>query len=835
MTLLQTPGNSTFRVGAVRPQVRGKFVFLGEEKLYVRGVSYGTFRPDAEGREFADPNLVERDFALMSANGINTVRTYTVPPIWLLDAAHRHGMHVVAGLPWEQHIAFLDEGRENHVMSCVRAGVRACAHHPAILCYAIGNEIPAPIVRWHGHRRIERLLRRLYNAVKAEDPDGIVTYVNYPTTEYLDVNFVDLLCFNVYLEARGPLEAYLARLQNIAGDRPLIISELGLDSRRHGEEEQARALDRQIRTVFAAGCAGAIVFSWTDEWYRGGWDVLDWDFGLTDRARQPKRALAVVGRTFAEVPFPPHAPWPRISVIVCSCNGEWIIRDCLDALLTLEYPDVEVIVVDDGSTDGTAALANAYGFRVIRTENRGLSSARNTGMQAATGEIIAYIDDDAYPDPSWLTYLAATFMRGDYVGVGGPNIAPLLDGHIAECVANAPGGPVHVLLSDCEAEHIPGCNMSFRKAALDAADGFDPQFRTAGDDVDMCWRLQDRGWKLGFSPGAMVWHHRRNSVRTYWRQQFGYGRAEALLARKWPEKYNAAGHLSWSGRLYGRGLTQALKLWSDRIYHGGWGGALFQSVYRPAPGVLLSLPLMPEWYLVIATLAFLSALGVLWTPLLLTLPLLALAASAPFAQALLSAAHASFAGPPRSSLARPALRGLTAFLYLLQPAARLSGRVSLGLTPWRHRGRPGFSLPRPRTITVWSERWKPHVEWIQSVDRALRAAKAPVARGGEYDRWDLEVRGGILGTARVRFAVEEHGAGRQLARFRVWPRWSKGGTALIALFGGLAAGAAADVAWAACGVLGAVSVFLAVRMVQDTGAALSAALKALREAHEGTS
>jgi len=125
-------------------------------------------------------------------------------------------------------------------------------------------------------------------------------------------------------------------------------------------------------------------------------------------------------------------------------------------------------------------------------------------------------------------------------------------------VANAPGGPIHVLLSDNVAEHIPGCNMAFRKDRLQAIGGFDPQFRRAGDDVDVCWRLQAKGWTLGFSAPAMVWHHRRNSIRAYLRQQIGYGDAEAMLERKWPEKYNAAGHVSWSGRLYGKGLTRAL-------------------------------------------------------------------------------------------------------------------------------------------------------------------------------------------------------------------------------------------------------------------------------------
>jgi beta-galactosidase/beta-glucuronidase len=150
----------------------------------------------------------------------------------------------MVGLPWEQHTAFLDDqGRRRSIEERVRVGVRACAGHPAVLCYAIGNEIPAPIVRWHGRRRVERFLARLYRAVKAEDPAGLVTYVNYPSTEYLQLPFLDFACFNVYLEDRERLAAYLARLQNLAGDRPLILAEIGLDSRRNGEEAQARALD----------------------------------------------------------------------------------------------------------------------------------------------------------------------------------------------------------------------------------------------------------------------------------------------------------------------------------------------------------------------------------------------------------------------------------------------------------------------------------------------------------------------------------------------------------------------------------------------------------------
>jgi len=551
---------------AQRPRALGKFFYVGGRKLYVRGVTYGTFRPDAEGNQYGPTDQVEQDFGMMARNGINTVRLYTVPPRWLLDLAARQGMHVMVGIPWEQHIAFLDgRGRRDGIEQKVRDGVRACVGHPAVLCYSIGNEIPASMVRWYGHKRVERFLHRLYRAAKQEDPEGLVTYVNFPTTEYLDLPFLDFTSFNVYLEDRERLEAYLARLQNLAGDRPLVMAEIGLDSRGNGAEQQAQRLGLQIETAFEGGCAGSFVFAWTDEWHRGGQDVEDWDFGLIDRQRKPKPALQAVREAFKRIPFPPDVSWPRVSVVVCSHNGARTLRDCCEGMLELEYPSFDVIIVDDGSTDATADIAEEYGFEVIRTPNRGLSSARNTGLEATTGEIVAYIDDDARPDTHWLYYLAHAFLSTDYAGVGGPNIVPPQSGSVSWCVENAPGGPVHVLLDDREAEHIPGCNMAFRKSALLAVGGFDPRYRAAGDDVDICWKLQARGWKLGFSPAAVVWHRRRNSVSAYWRQQVGYGRAEALLESKWPEKYNSAGHLTWAGSLYGGGLAQTLSRAGGRI------------------------------------------------------------------------------------------------------------------------------------------------------------------------------------------------------------------------------------------------------------------------------
>lgn len=801
---------------------RGKFLFAGDAKFYVRGTTYGTFVLDQDGRERFDPAVVDRDFALMSRNGLNAVRTYTVPPRWLLDAASRYGLRVMVGVPWEQHVAFLDDARvSKRIESRVREYASECAGHPAILCYAVGNEIPGPVVRWLGPRRVERFVERLYRAVKTEDARALVTYVNYPTTEYLELPFLDLVAFNVYLETQQRFEAYLARLQHIAGDRPLVMAEVGLDSRRHGERAQAVVLDRQLRSIFESGCAGAFAFAWTDEWHRGGYAIEDWDFGLTRRDRTPKPALAAVREAYSAVPYRPGEPWPRVSVVVCAFNAQTTIAQCLDGLRDVEYSNFEVIVVNDGSTDATGTIAARYPVRLITTPNRGLSNARNTGLEAAQGEIVAYLDSDAFPDPNWLQYLAAAFRDSTFAGVGGPNLAPPKLGRIAECFDNAPGGPAHVLLSDREAEHIPGCNMAFRRESLVAIGGFDPSLRVAGDDVDVCWRLQARGWTLGFSPGAMVWHHRRTTLRSYWKQQRGYGRAEALLEKKWPEKYNELGHLSWGGRIYAKGVPQALGLRPQRIYHGLWGSAPYQSLERSVPNAFASLPLMPEWYLAILALAGLSLLGALWAPLLWALPALAVAVLLPIWQAALAGGRAVFETPPASTLDSLRRRALVAFLHLVQPLARLFGRIQYGLTLWR--SPVTFALWRgwPRDESIWNEQWRSASSLLEGIEVALRESGAVSTRGGDYDAWDLEVRSGTLGSARASMLVEEHGAGKQLVRFRARPRCSAVAVAAVLILSGLAIGAGRDGAWAACAILATFALGIAIRTAQECAAAMT--------------
>ena len=224
------------------------------ERFLVKGVTYGTFAPDTQGYQFPPLQQVAADFRQMASLGINTVRTYTPPRRELLDAAAAEGLRVMVGLPWSQHVAFLDDRSLKRTIRREIAGkVAALGDHPALLAFALGNEIPPGVVRWHGRMRVERFLRDLYEDAKAASPDSLFTYVNFPPTEFLDLSFFDICAFNVYLHREAELRAYLARLQHISGQKPLLLAEAGADSLSEGEEGQAAVTAMHVRAAFEEG------------------------------------------------------------------------------------------------------------------------------------------------------------------------------------------------------------------------------------------------------------------------------------------------------------------------------------------------------------------------------------------------------------------------------------------------------------------------------------------------------------------------------------------------------------------------------------------------------
>ncbi len=726
-------------------RVYGKFFFAGGRKHFVKGVTYGPFRCGSHAAPFPERDAVDADFVAMAKAGVNTVRVFNVPPRWLLDAAERAGLHLLIGLPWPQNVTFLDSPAiQATIREAVFEGARACCGHRAVFAYLVGNEIPPDMVRWHGAEPVRRFLRGLVALAKAAHPGALVGYANFPSTEYLSVDFTDFLCFNVYLHEETAFRRYLARLHNLAVDRPLLLSEFGIDSSRHGTAEQRRILSWQVRTAFEAGAAGTFVFAWTDEWFTGGYAVEDWAFGLVDRERRAKPALAAVSESYTGVLPPPLPRHPRVSVVVCAYNAERTIDRCLASLAALNYPDYEVIVVNDGSRDRTLEIAQQHGFcRIVSQPNKGLSVARNVGAAAATGEIVAYTDSDCVADPDWLAYLVAKMEASGLAGCGGPNFPPPEDSLVPAAVAVAPGGPTHVLLSDEIAEHIAGCNMAFQREALLRLGGFDPIFHAAGDDVDICWRFQDAGYVIGFSPAAVVWHFRRNTVRAYCNQQRGYGKAEALVYSKHPLRFNQFGQAKWLGRIYGD-LSAALLL-SRRpvIYSGVFGRGLFQTLYEPPSTLSASLPLTFEWSAAALALAAggLAARGWWW---LLAVPLLA---------TVVMCVNGARKAPIDKRFAGLGARALIALLIYLGPLLRGWERIKWRLRETRAQSRIGVPESPQRAPIAWAERALHLAYWSEQAAEKevllgalidfLLPHKYVVAIDNGWSGWDLKIARGV--------------------------------------------------------------------------------------------
>lgn len=771
-----------------RVSVDGKFFRLGEQKFYIKGVAYGPFAPDPqESCTFASRDQTASDFNQIRNLGANVVRVYDLPPPWMLDLALEHGLKLLVDIPWNKHLCFLDSpALRLEALQAVRNAVSAGGAHPAIFAFSVVNELPADIVRWSGAAAITDFIDELVREAKRADPGCLCTFTNYPPTEFLRPQSVDFVCFNVYLHQRAALRSYLAKLQILADSKPLLLGELGIDSLREGEARKSEILSWQIEEAFRGGLAGAMIFSFTDDWWRNGRQVEDWAMGLTTRQRAPKESFWAVQDVFRRAPYFPLSRYPRISIVVCGYNADRTLAACLDSLHGLNYPDYEIILVDDGSTDTTPQIAFLRTFaRSLRHErNLGLSAARNTGLAAATGEIIAFTDADCRADVDWLYYLAAGLLEGEFVGVGGPNLLPPEDSAVAAAVMVSPGGPAHVMLTDRQAEHIPGCNMAFFKSALEEIGGFDPVFHAAGDDVDLCWRLQQAGYRLGFSPAAFVWHYRRSTVREYLKQQRGYGEAEALLVRKHPEYFNSIGGNLWRGRIYTASKFGVL-LRPAIIYRGLFGSAGFQSLYASEPAITLMLCTTLEYH-VLVTLP-------LWILSGIFRGILPLAITSLLASLGVCVVAASQAELPRSK-ARAWSRPLVALLFFLQPIVRgfaryqgrllprpapLAARQSLDSIALRESGQ---SLNQ---VNYWSPVRLDRLRYVTEILARLEQQGWPAKSEPGWTDYDVEIYGSRWNQLQLSTVAEEHPEGRSLLRCRLRVRWSLQAKVLAWLMGGM--------------------------------------------------
>ncbi len=763
---------------AQRVTAAGKHLAIGTDRFSIRGVTYGSFLPRSDGARYPETTRLRNDLESMSVMGFNTVRLYDLPPVDLLQTAQQLGLRLLVGLhyrDWRYEATpgraanrrIVDRGRREVDALFNRLDESGC-DHATVLGVSVGNEVPGDLVRVHGAGAVEHALAQLIDDVHRHDPQLLATYTNYPTTEYLHPGNQDLVTFNVFVEDPLSFRKYLKHLQIVSGDRPLVLTELGLASGVHGLERQADVLGDQLQTVDQVGCAGATIFSWTDEWGVDGEEVPGWGFGITDTDRSLKPAAATAMSWSQSNLKDVGTDWPRVSVVVCAYNEEDTIVECLASLERSDYPDLEVIVCDDGSTDATLELTGRFPFAVLPLPHGGLSRARNAGAEAATGDIVAYLDADAMCHPQWPWYLALAFDDKNVSAVGGPNLAVPNAGLVERAVALAPGSPTEVLTGDDQAEHIVGANMAFRRDVLHDIGGFNPMYTSAGDDVDVCWKLLDRELTIGFSPAAQVFHHRRATISGYLKQQRGYGRAESLLAGAHPGRFNRLGQARWSGFIYG-GVGLLPRLLRPVVYHGHQGAAPFQSVsaHRSATALSWATALVPA----IVAAGLIGAIGTPFVSALAVIP-----AVAAIAVALYAVAVAVSIDVDRHEPEPLKLRAIVAAFHIAQPIVRTWGRLTTRRGDSTAETSAVLAARTPAQRDQWTGR---RHDWLVDLEARLRRRRLPVVHPGPASACDLIVPLGLFGEVGITVGVAWEWTPHTRVRLR--PRWPLAASAALAV------------------------------------------------------
>jgi len=256
---------------------------------------------------------------------------------------------------------------------------------------------------------------------------------------------------------------------------------------------------------------------------------------------------------------------PFVSVVIPVLNGEGCLSACLDALRRMDYPAErhEILVVDNGSTDGTAEVLSRYPVRALHEPRRGPSLARNRGIVAARGDIVAFTDADCVPTTGWLHELVRGFDAGEDVGGVAGEILPYPPKTPAERYAArrrhlSPGRYM-------SREIFPFAvmaNLAFRREVFQKVGLLDVDSPRGGESTDFCTRFfRGTGQRLELAPRAIVFHCHRSTAWELFKQQWGYGRGHAYLYIKYCDE------ISW-------GWRETMKVYRDLA---GSAGSLLRS------------------------------------------------------------------------------------------------------------------------------------------------------------------------------------------------------------------------------------------------------------------
>ncbi|MCD6482920.1 MAG: glycosyltransferase [Candidatus Aenigmarchaeota archaeon] len=235
----------------------------------------------------------------------------------------------------------------------------------------------------------------------------------------------------------------------------------------------------------------------------------------------------------------------KVTVVIPTINNEKDIEDCLKGLQKQTYKDFEILLVDGYSKDKTVEIGKKYGAKVVYDDGHTRAHACNTALKHVKTSYIAFTDADCIPMPDWLEEIMKEFEEnGNIAGVGGPNYAPPSDSDFAKAVdvvyssrlvtGTARYGRIYE--ETREIEHNPGCNAAYKTEVLKKV-GFDDELPTA-EDVVADYNIIRNGGILYFTPKAVVWHHRRNNLKGFWKQIYRYGLGRAMANKKYKELFN---------------------------------------------------------------------------------------------------------------------------------------------------------------------------------------------------------------------------------------------------------------------------------------------------------